>query len=415
MKKTIVRPGRTVKVNKKLPMPVSGLKIGMYVTELDRPWIETPFLLQGFYIKSLDQIEEISNYCEFVYIDETQDQWSAAEERSLLQTSGRRKAKVYQTSSKESYDNAKKIHQHAHQLTRSFMDEVRLGRAIDIKEVKRTVSEIVSNMLIDPSAMMWVCKLRNKDEYTAEHSLNVGMLAVNFGRHLGLANDDLHRLGVAGMLHDIGKMRTPLEILNKESKLEPDEFRIMMAHAKSGRDILMSHKDVDHLAVDVAYGHHEMLDGSGYPRKIKASGIGDFTRMVTLADIYDAITSERVYKKGQSSREALNILHQGRGKKFDEKLVEEFIKCIGLYPPGSIVELASGEVGLVISINYRHRHLPKVMIVKDEHKVPQKEQVADLEKAAEKAQHGRLIKSLHPNGAFGVRIEKYIQKGLRIS
>lgn len=415
MKKTIVRPGRTVKVNKKLPMPVSGLKIGMYVTELDRPWIETPFLLQGFYIKSLDQIEEISNYCEFVYIDETQDQWSAAEERSLLQTSGRRTAKVYQTSSKESYDNAKKIHQHAHQLTRSFMDEVRLGRAIDIKEVKRTVSEIVSNMLIDPSAMMWVSKLRNKDEYTAEHSLNVGMLAVNFGRHLGLANDDLHRLGVAGMLHDIGKMRTPLEILNKESKLEPEEFRIMMAHAKSGRDILMSHKDVDHLAVDVAYGHHEMLNGSGYPRKIKASGIGDFTRMVTLADIYDAITSERVYKKGQSSREALNILHQGRGKKFDEKLVEEFIKCIGLYPPGSIVELASGEVGLVISINYRHRHLPKVMIVKDEHKVPQKEQVADLEKAAEKAQHGRLIKSLHPNGAFGVRIEKYIQKGLRIS
>jgi putative nucleotidyltransferase with HDIG domain len=387
----------------------------MYVTELDRPWVETPFLLQGFHLKTVAQIEEVSNYCKYVYIDETQDQWSPPVERSALQTSRSNSIHIRSAANSETFENAKSTYTHAQQLTRSFMEDVQLGRAINIQEVKKTVSEIVTNMVTDPGAMMWMSKLRKKDEYTSEHCLNVGMLAVNFGRHLGMSEEDLHKLGVAGMLHDIGKMRTPLEILNKEGKLEKEEFKIMMDHAKVGRDILMSHRTVDHGAIDVAYGHHEMLDGTGYPRKIKASGINNFTRIVTLADVYDAITSDRVYKKGQSSREALKILHNNRGTKFDERLVEKFIECIGLYPPGSVVELASGEVGIVISINYRNRHLPKIMLVCDAAKMPLKEQIIDMEKMAEKANNARLIKSVHPNGVFGIRIEKYIQKGLRIS
>jgi HD-GYP domain-containing protein (c-di-GMP phosphodiesterase class II) len=414
VKKTVVRPGRTIKKNERKEIAVSGLKVGMYVAELDRPWLETPFILQGFEIRSVEQIEEIAQHCEYVFIDETRDTWLGAEERVGLSTPTSKKVKILPTSGQKSYDNARSAYNNAHQLTRSFMDDVRLGRAISIQEVKRTVSELVKNMIADPGAMMWMSKLRNQDEYTAEHCLNVGMLAINFGRHLGASEDDLHKLGVSGMLHDIGKMRTPLEVLNKPDKLEPHEFKIMMAHPKSGRDILMSHKTVDHTAIDVAYGHHEMLDGSGYPRKIKASGISDFTRMVTLCDIYDAITSDRVYKKGQTSREALNILYGNRATKFDTTLVDKFVECIGLYPPGSIVELGSGEVGIVISINYRHRHLPKVMIIRDENKMPLREGILNLDKEAQKANQNKLIKSVHPNGSFGIRIESYIRKGLRI-
>ncbi len=415
MKKAVVRPGRTIKENIKTPIPVSGLKIGMYVTELDRPWLETPFILQGFKITSLEEIDTIAQHCEFVYIEGSEDTWLQAEERS--QSDKPRARAIHYTNSANSqqeYGRAASIHDNARQLTRSFMDDVRLGQAINIKEVKATVSECVSSILRNPDGMMWISKIRNKDNYTAEHSLNVGLLAITFGRHLGASEEDLNKLGLAGMLHDVGKMRTPIEVLNKEDKFTSEEFAIMKHHAQHGRDILMAHKSVYHGAVDVAYSHHETLDGTGYPRKIKASGITDFTRIVTLCDVYDAITSNRVYKQGQSSLDALKILYENKGTKFDDKLVTEFISCIGLYPPASVVELHNGKVGIVISTNYRNRHLPKILLLRDENKMPIPEKVINLEQLAKTNDQHHMIKTVIPNGSHGIRIEHYIQKGLTI-
>lgn len=415
MKKSIIRPGRTIKETVKIPIPVSGLKIGMYVCELDRPWLDTPFILQGFKITSMEEIETISAHCEFVYVESTEDGWLEADERALLNKSHEPK-KIYQNTStnQQEYSRAASIHERSKQLTRSFMDDVRLGRAIDIKEVKTTVSESVSSILRNPDAMLWMSKIRKKDDYTAEHSLNVGLLAITFGRHLGASEEDLNKLGLCGMLHDVGKMRTPLEILNKEGALDDQELKRMRLHAQHGRDILMAQDGLDHSTVDVAYSHHESLDGTGYPRKIKASGITDFTRIITLCDVYDAVTSERVYKKGRSSLDALKVLYQNKGSKFDDKLVTEFISCIGLYPPGSVVELQNGSVGIVISTNYRNRHLPKVLILRDENKMPKPEQVLNLERFANTDDQSHMIKSVIPNGSHGIRIEHFIQKGLTI-
>jgi len=414
-KRTVVRPGRTVQEKRKFQIPVSGLKIGMYVFELDRPWLETPFILQGFPIRSLEDIEEIAKYCEWVIVEQSEDAWSAAEERGQINPTLKRGTPPSQTiPRKQEIHNAQAAHSTARALTRSFMDEVRLGRAIDIREVKATVSACVKSILRNPDAMMWMAKLRSKDAYTSEHSLNVGLLAITFGRFLGASEEDLNKLGVAGMLHDIGKMRTPIEILNKDSSLTADEFTVIKAHPQDGRDILLSHKNLFHGAVDVAYGHHEALDGSGYPRSIKASGSTDFTRIVTLCDVYDAITSDRVYRKGASSLNALKIIHDAQGSKYDPKLAEEFIECIGLYPPGSVVELHSGEIGLVISTNYRHRHLPKILVVRDADKQPMQERVIALEKLAADAQSARLIKSVLPNGSHGVRVETYVDRGLTL-
>jgi HD-GYP domain-containing protein (c-di-GMP phosphodiesterase class II) len=415
MKKQIVRPGRTVQEKVRKPIPVTGLKIGMNVIELDRPWLETPFILQGFIINSMEDIDELSKYCEYVYIEQSEDGWLEAEERSA---SKKPKATGINysnsTSNKQEFNNANIAYTAARQITRSFMDDVRLGKGIDIKNVEATVSECVKSILRNPDTMMWMSKIRKKDEYTAEHSLNVGMLAITFGRHLGASEEDLNKLGIAGMLHDVGKMRTPIEVLNKEGQLDVNEFDIMKHHAQHGRDILMAHKKVHHSSVDVAYTHHEAIDGTGYPRKIKGSGITDFTRMVTLCDVYDAITSDRIYKTGRSSLEAMKILHQNRNSKYDDRLVSHFIECIGLYPPGCIVELRSGEAGIVISTNYRNRHLPKVLVLRDQKKMPQSERIFDLERIAKSDNNANLIKTVLPNGSLGIRIEEYIKKGLTI-
>jgi putative nucleotidyltransferase with HDIG domain len=414
-KKTIVRPGRVVKEKKVMQMPVSGLKIGMYVRELDRPWLETPFILQGFPIRTIDDIEEIAKHCEWVIVEVGEEAWQPAQER-VLQAERMQRAQTHAPSStqKEELRTAKNAHANARALTRSFMDDVRLGRAIDIKEVKATVSECVRSILRNPDAMLWMSKLRSKDSYTSEHSLNVGLIAIAFGRHLGASEEDLNKLGMAGMLHDIGKMQTPNSVLLKDSALTEEEFGLMKMHAQQGRDILMSHRNIYHGAIDVAYSHHENLDGSGYPRGIKSGGITDFTRIVALCDVYDAITSDRVYKKGASSLNALKIIQDQSGKKFDTRLAQEFIECIGLYPPGSVVELHSGEVGIVISTNYRHRHLPKVMIVRDAQKQPCQERVINLEKSAASGSTEQLIKNVLPNGTHTIRVEAFVEKGLTL-
>jgi putative nucleotidyltransferase with HDIG domain len=414
-KKTIVRPGRTLKEKRVMQIPVSGLKVGMYVCELDRPWLETPFILQGFHIRSIADIEEIAKYCQSVTVEVGEEVWLPAQERAVKETLSQRINKYATTATRDKeLISAQNTHQHARALTRSFMDDVRLGRGIDIKEVKTTVSECVRSILRNPDAMLWMSKLRDKDQYTSEHSLNVSLLAIAFGRHLGASEEDLNKLGIAGMLHDVGKMQIPNEILLKETSLSDEEFHVMQEHTQFGRDILLSHRNVYHGAVDVAYSHHENLDGTGYPRKIKSGNITDFTRIITLCDNYDAITSDRIYKKGASSLNALRIIHDMAGKKFDPKLGQQFIDCIGLYPPGSVVELHSGEIGIVISTNYRNKHLPKLVLVRDTEKNPMSERVLNLEKVAATGAAERLIKNVLPNGAHGVRVENYVEKGLKL-
>ncbi len=167
--------------------------------------------------------------------------------------------------------------------------------------------------------------------------------------------------------------------------------------------------------MDVAYGHHEALDGTGYPRKLKASGIPEMTRIVTLCDVYDAVTSDRCYRKGLSSLRALEILKRGRGTKYDERLVDEYVRCMGLYPTGSVVELVNGAYGIVLSTNYRNRHLPRVLLVRDERREPCAERVLDLQKlSGQGGMQGWLIREVVPNGTLGIRVEEYVRRGVQI-
>ena len=414
MKREVVRPGQVRSSQRSQKIHISELKIGMYISKLDRDWLETPFLVQGFMVETLDDIDVVAEYCEHVWVDEVRDEWVPPEERAIGSFRPNKAARyINKLPAQEEHRKALGVYRESRRITKSLLDEARLGGVIDTQTAKETVNECVQSILRNPDALMWMSRIRDQDEYTAEHCLNVSILAIAFGRNLGMSEEELQKLGLCGLLHDVGKMRIPPEVLNKPGKLTDKEFKMIKAHTVHGRNLLMATPGVYNGVVDVAYSHHERIDGNGYPRKLKASGISDFSRIVAIVDAYDAMTADRCYAPAIPSTEALKIIFKDRGTHFDDRLALEFIKTIGLYPPGSIVELQNGLVALVLATNYRFKHLPKVIVVRDEDKQPTKEKVVNLTDT-ERGTLGKdfLINRVLKDGSHGIFIREYQEKGL---
>jgi HD-GYP domain-containing protein (c-di-GMP phosphodiesterase class II) len=203
-------------------------------------------------------------------------------------------------------------------------------------------------------------------------------------------------------------MKVPLDILNKPAKLELKELEIMQSHASHGGKILIATKDMYAGAIDVARSHHERLDGNGYPQHLTDTQITPYSRIVTIADVYDAISSDRVYQKGRSHLEAINIMTKMCGTQLDSHLTYKFIECIGIYPPGSLVELKSGEVAVVVEVNPKHKLRPKVMILLDENKQRQPLQLVDLLMIMDDAEaERRTIKNVVKGEQYGIDLNEY--------
>ena len=217
------------------------------------------------------------------------------------------------------------------------------------------------------------------------------------------------------MLHDVGKSKVPEHILNKPGRFTDEEFAIMKLHPIHGRNLLASLPQSDHAAIDIAYAHHERIDGKGYPRGLLPHQIPYFAKIIALTDTYDAITSSRCYDKGRASMNALDIIYQNKGSQFDEDLAIEFIKCIGIYPPGSIVELNTGHMGIVIAENAKSKLKPRIIIVMGPNKKWTNERIVDLGKGSENTQAPQLaITREVPNGTHGIDINTFIKKGLKL-
>ena len=213
---------------------------------------------------------------------------------------------------------------------------------------------------------MYLTMIRNKDEYTSQHSFNVAILSIVLGRYAGMNVRELENIGTCGLLHDMGKVNVPLDILLKEGKLSDHEFAVMKQHTTFGRDILMSGRNIFSGSVDVAFGHHENNDGSGYPRGLEGHQLSQNTKIVAIVDKYDAITADRVYQRGRTHMEAITILNKIVSKnEIDNGLTLGFISTLGMFPPGSIVELSSGEIAIVLQQNPANRLRPQVMLVRD--------------------------------------------------
>lgn len=413
MDRNDMRPGRIEPVSKTLKIHISELKIGMYVSKLDCDWLETPFLMQGFIVESLDDIDAIAEYSTHVWIDAVQEVWIPPEQQKETLNTPPKKVYINKVNTAEERQAALGIHRESQRLMKSMLDDVRLGGAINTEQAKTTVKTCMSSILKNPNALLWMSKMRSEDNYTAEHSLNVCILAIAFGRHLGKSETELENLGLCGLLHDVGKMRIPPAVLNKVEPLTEKELKMIKAHTIHGRNLLMSSPGIYHGAIDVAYSHHERIDGTGYPRKLPASGISEFSRIIALVDAYDAMTADRCYSRAIPSTDALKNIYQDRGKHFDEFLALEFIKCVGLYPPGSIVELVNGMVGIVLEPDRRYRHLPKILVVHDIHKPLDKEQVINLNQIEQGTlDKCFLIQRALCDGSYGISIQRYKENGL---
>jgi len=403
------------KVNKKLikeKIAVHELKVGMYVVELDRPWVETPFLFQGFLIHHEDEIDQLCNYCDHVVIDVTQMEVKHQDKpKKPAQVSNKR---IYKVSAERELPIAITYYDKAKKSVDNVLAALRLSQDINTQEVKVVVRGCVKSILKNPNAMMWLSQIKNKDDYTAEHSLRVSILAVALGRELDLLEKELEDLGIAAMLHDVGKVKIPIDVLNKDGALSHEEYELIKTHATEGRKLLMSKADVPPVTVDVAYCHHEHVDGNGYPRGITAEKIPYFAKIVSVVDAFDAITSDRVYSNARSTLEAMRALYDCKGHHFDDDIVRAFIRLIGIYPPGHIVELTNGEAGIILSCSPSNKLRPKVIIVRNKEKKLCGERIVDLCKDI-KDEDGKplRVKEVYTDGQFGIKLQEYKDQGLK--
>lgn len=396
---------------------IQDLTVGMYVSELDRPWLETPFLFQGFEVKDDADVEELAKYCKFVFIDADQSRpGSLTKIRTQAATSTSKKEEADTTRDKkiefeilkksvaprqqqayqdittvdEEVDRIDKTYKFTHNLISTIMDDVRLGHSINLGGVKQVVTELAESVIRNPDALTCYSQLKNYDQYTAEHSLRVSILAMVFGRHLGMEKAQLQLLGTGGLLHDVGKMKVSLDILNKPGELTRAEADIMEDHVPFGVKVLEDSGGIADPAMEVVRGHHERYDGSGYKYGLKGDTIGQFGLIGGIVDFYDAVTSDRCYRKGIAAHVMLREMYKMRSRAFDPTLIEQFIQCIGVYPIGSVVELNSGDIGVVTNINRERRLKPKIrLILKPDSKPYTTTKIVDLTK--DRSKKGKLF------------------------
>ncbi len=410
---------------------VQELRKGMYVYELDRPWVGTPFLFQGFEIRTDEELSTLRSLCQYVYITDDPGKPMAPHTRPLASATPstiitgdtgyadvlprliphRAPARYRdQVSLDQEMGSARILESTTRELIYTIMDDVRLGRSLDIQRTRYAIGGMVESVVRNPDALVWLTQLKNKDEYTALHSLRVCILALTFGRHLGLSEEDLELLGTGALLHDIGKLRVPNDILNKPARLTDREYEIMKSHVPLGVQILDNTRGIPAAAVTVAHSHHERYGGTGYINGITGEKIGLFGLIGAVVDSYDAITSDRSYHAGLSAYDALARLYDARGTDFHPALVEQFIQCMGIYPIGSIVELNTGSVGVVITVNRERRLRPKVAVVLDENKKPHAVvPVIDLYGAgAETSGMIPEIRRVLPSGAYNINANNYL-------
>jgi HD-GYP domain-containing protein (c-di-GMP phosphodiesterase class II) len=367
------------------------LKQGMYVSSLDRPWLDTPFLIQGFLIKDDDEIMLLKKYCEHVFIDTSKgldaDQYihdvkklktNERLEQSLVDKT-RLVEYVDTRTTTEEMPVARLAIDSASNRVVSIMESVKAGKSVDAGQVKEVVEPILESVIRNPDALMWLTQMREADSYTYAHSLDNCALAVAFGRHMGLPKEDLNTLAMGLLLMDIGKMKIPARILNKTEPLSEEEFKLVRSHVGHSVDILKKSEGISVDIVNIALTHHERFDGSGYPSGLVGTQTPVYGRVAAIIDCYDAMTSKRPYGKPISAYGALQEIYNWRNKYFQEELVEQFLQCLGVFPTGSMVEMHSGEVGIVMAQNRTRRMNPKVMLLLDKNKEPFPEyQVVDL-------------------------------------
>ena len=259
-------------------------------------------------------------------------------------------------------ERAREIQARAKRQVTSLFHEARMGKAIDVSAVGPLVEDINASIERNTAALLSLVRLKTADDYTYLHSVAVCALMIALGRKLGLDAAELQQAGMAGLLHDIGKMGVPSEVLNKPDKLTDEEFNVVRRHPTQGWEILKAAGVSDEVTLDVCLHHHERMDGKGYPEKLTGDQLSLFSRMGAVCDVYDAISSTRCYKKAWTPGESIQRMASWRQGHFDEKIFQAFLKTVGIYPTGTLVKLKSGRLGVVMEQTEESLLKPRVKV-----------------------------------------------------
>jgi HD-GYP domain-containing protein (c-di-GMP phosphodiesterase class II) len=357
----------------------SQLKVGMYIHDLSCDWMAHPFLRNRFLLASEAEIRKIVNAgIHDVVIDSakgldvvdapTLAEAQAKTERELVELVSAPQIVVPRTSLSGEMVRATKIRNQAVKLVRSVMADARFGKAIELDCVQPIVLEITESIMRNPDALIGLLRIKTKDDYTFLHSVSVCTLLVAFCRSRGIDTELAHQAGLGGLLHDTGKALVPDKILNKPGALTDEEFAVIKCHSRDGYDILLKSPEVGPIPLDIALHHHERRNGSGYPEQQAGDQISELVQMAAIVDVYDAITTDRVYHKGVSPAAALRKIYEWSKFHFNPSLAQEFMRCVGIYPVGTMVMLESGRLAVVIEPHETNLLAPKVNVFFDTRK-----------------------------------------------
>ena len=393
------------------------LDIGMYVSGLDRPWLDTPFLVQGFRITNRDEMERLQELCEFVYID-CQKSHQAA---SVLQRKVRMERprvpleRIFDGRPLKPYDDRIALQEEWPRAQRALdtlvedisdiFDHVSDSGNLNLLRLKRSVDPILDSISRNPDACLWLTRLKQHDEYTYQHSLSASIWTVALGRQIGLHRRDLRSLAIGGLLMDVGKLWVRPELLQATRDLSEEETEEVRKHVLHGLRFARESGVMNQDVLDMIAHHHERHDGSGYPQGLQGKSIPPVAQIAAIVDTYDALTTDRSYARAVSPSNAIKLLYESRDVHFQAELVEAFIQAVGIYPAGTLVELSSGEVGVVIAESRTRRLRPNVMVLLDanRNKLARPRKVDLLAEAEAKGDNAlSIVKSLQP-GAYDIK------------
>lgn len=392
----------------RIRLPVDLLTSGMRVVKLDRPWTEVPVLFQGFTIENSNQARILRQYCEWVLVEGEEEILSEALDKVALHKQRTSNPMAETRPLSREIPRAQEAWSNTQAFVERVTRNIEQGNDLNLQDARPVIRECVESIKANASAMFWMSRIKSRDAYTAEHCLRVAVFTVAFARFLGMPDDDLEIAGMCGLLHDLGKLKVPSEILNKPGALSREEFAIMQKHTTFGYELLRADTTLDPIIRDVTRHHHERIDGSGYPQQLQEWQISRFARLVSIVDAFDAMTSDRCYRDGIPASDAIRILYRNRGRQFDADMVEAFIRMIGIYPPGTLVELTTGEVALIVAVHPGKKLKPRVEVLLDAEKKAVTPRTIDLANPTP-GEQPEIVRPL-PDGAFGISLQTRIQQ-----
>jgi HD-GYP domain-containing protein (c-di-GMP phosphodiesterase class II) len=360
---------------------VDELKYGMYVAELDRPWTDTPFPFQGFYLRTTQQLAALRKFCKHVLVDMERTEPTGHPPSAQFRIHGST-AYPEEVSVEAEFKHAENVYEESLAKVADLLRPLaKPGNVLDGKDLKDSVARLTDSVVRNPDALLLVSRLREQSAEVHARAVQVSIYLIVFARFLQLGREELELLGLLGLLQDIGKTRLPPELMARQGPLTDEERDLVRRHVEYSAEILAASRDLPPSLANLALLHHERQDGTGYPFGLKGDEIGLYGSMAAIADTFGALTALRPFAEPLSPSAALSYLYKERATGYHAELVEHFIQCVGVFPVGSVVEMNSGEVGIVITQNLVRRLKPRVMVVQDAAGNPMRpHKILDLDK-----------------------------------